>query len=198
MAYPNSIKKLIDNFAKLPGIGVKTAERLALFLSKQDKRQILQMAESLQNLAKNINVCSLCGKLTNNNLCEICSNKQRDANTICVVAEDSELEAIEGAANYNGHYHLLHGYLIPTEGKTADKLNINNLVERVKKDKVKEVILAFDPTIEGETTILYLKKTLSDLPVKITRLARGLPQGSDLEYADQVTLSNAFKGRTNL
>ena len=202
---PKSIQQLITHFSALPGIGPKSAERFVFYLLKQDKKNPADFGNTLLRIKDNIKNCELCGQITEHlpdavagNLCSICKNQNRDHSIICVVAESSDITALEKSEQFNGVYHILNGVLNPTEGITPDKLNIASLENRIKKNKITEIILALNPTIEGETTSLYLTKLLKKYNIKITKLARGLPQGSDLEYADEVTLANAFIGRTIL
>ncbi len=199
---PAIIQKLINHFNALPGIGQKTAERFVFYLLKQDKKKLSDFADTLLHIKDNIKNCKQCGQISENNLCQICANSQRNQSLICVVAENSDILPLEKAGEFNGVYHVLHGVLNPTEGINDDKLNIKNLIARIEKNNISEIILALNPTIEGETTSMYLNKYLNTYlnkyNFKITKLARGLPQGSDLEYADEVTLANAFKGRMKI
>ena len=196
MLFPQPIKKLIDHFSRLPGLGPKTAERLALYLVKQDKNRLTDFGHTLLQVRDKIRRCELCGQISEQKLCSICTDKNRDHSTICIVADEANIPALEKSAEFNGVYHLLNGLLNPTEGITPDKLRLKELEQRIKNSSVKEIILALNPTIEGETTTLFLTKILKKYNLKISRLARGLPQGGDLEYADEITLANAFKGRT--
>jgi len=198
MSLPPSIQNLISHFSRLPGIGPKTAERLVFYLLKLDKQELEQFGTTVLHIKDNIKKCSVCGQVTEQEICSICGDKKRDHSIICVVAESSEITPLEKAGEFHGVYHVLNGLLKPTEGITPDKLNIQKLEERIKKDNIKEIILALNPTVEGETTNLYLTKILKKYNIKISKLARGLPQGSDLEYADEITLANAFKGRTQI
>lgn len=196
MSFPRSIQSLIQHLSALPGIGPKTAERLVFYLLKQDKDVLTSLGYALLQARDKIQPCQNCGQISDDSLCSICSDKTRQSEIICVVAETADILTLEKTKEFNGFYHVLGGNLDPTEGLTADKLNIKKLEERIKSKNIKEVVLALNPTIEGETTSLYLAKLLRKYGVKITKLARGLPQGSDLEYADEITLSNAFRGRT--
>lgn len=195
---PKSIQQLITHFSDLPGIGPKTAERLVFYLLKSDKNYLADFGNTLLHIGDNIKKCELCGQITEDNLCSICSNRQRDHSIICVAAESSDIGPLEKSGEFNGIYHILNGLINPTEGITPDKLDIIQLENRIKNNQIKEIILALNPTVEGETTCLYLTKLLKKYNLKITKLARGLPQGSDLEYADEVTLANALRGRTVL
>ncbi len=200
MSLPSRINQLIAHFSALPGIGPKTAERLVFYLLKQDKAVLRNFAQSLLAAAENISHCQICGQISELKFCAICGNFQRDHTIICVVAEELDVNSLEKSGEFHGVYHILNGVLNPTEGITPDKLNIKTLLARLTNNQqpVKEIILALNPTIEGETTCLYLTKLIKKTApqIKITKLARGLPQGGDLEYADEITLSNAFRGRT--
>jgi len=198
MSLPSSIKNLITHFSSLPGIGEKTAERLVFYLLKQDKNFLSTFAENILHIKDKIKNCEICGSLTEQNLCSICADQKRDHAIICVIAEIADIEHLEKSRQFNGVYHCLNGNLNPTEGINPENLRIKELLNRINSNNVKEIILALNPTIEGETTCLYLTKILKRYNVKITKLARGLPQGSDLEYADEITLSNAMKGRTQI
>lgn len=193
--YPNIIQKLIEYFSALPGIGPKTAEKFVFYLLKQPREELQNFSKAISELKDKISICPICYNYSETQPCQICQNQKRNRSVICVVARPQDIAAIEKTKEYLGVYHLLEGVLNPLEGITPDKLKIKELIDRIKKDNVKEIILALNPDIEGETTILYLKKILKPYRIKMTRLARGLPIGSDLEYADEVTLSNALKGR---
>lgn len=194
--YPQSIQKLIDQFTQLPGIGPKTAERLVFYLLYQPTEGLAEFASVLEHLKDNIVQCSLCQNFSEKNPCSICSSQKRNPGVICIVAKPQDMIALEKIGEYEGTYHILGGVIDPLEGVTPDKLKIKELVNRLKKDNVREIILALNPDMPGETTMLYLNKLIKQFKnIKITRLARGLPVGSDLEYADEVTLSSALKGR---
>ncbi len=197
--FPKTFQKLIEDFSRLPSIGPKMAERLVLFLYKGDKEFLKSFASDLNNLAKNINFCRRCHHLTEGDeLCKICSNPQRNQEQICVVEDPLDAISIEKTKAFNGLYYILGGSLSVINQKEIDKLNFNQLVRRVKEEKIKEVIIATNPTTDGETTALYLLRILKPLGVKVTRLGRGLPTGGDIEYADEVTISSAFQGRTTM
>ncbi|MDD5043248.1 MAG: recombination mediator RecR [Patescibacteria group bacterium] len=198
MRFPKVIQNLIDQFNKLPGIGPKTSERLVFYLLKRPREELKEFAEALEKVSNATTVCSICYNFTETNPCEICSDKKRDKNIICVVAEIFDLLAIENTGEYNGLYHVLGGNLNPIEGITPDELTIKQLLARLSKNGFREIILALNPDIEGESTTLYLSKILKPYKIKITRLARGLPMGSNLEYADEITISNALKGRMEI
>jgi len=195
---PSTIQNLIDQFNKLPGIGPKTAEKLVFFLLKQPRESLSEFAQSLLKAKDNLTICKICQNLSEISPCLICQNPHRDKKVICVVADTQDFMALEKTGVYSGLYHILNGTLNPLEGITPNKLNVKQLVERIKNDKIKEIILAFNPDVEGETTILYLTKLLKEFKIKITRLGRGLPTGSDIEYADEITLTNALQARKEL
>lgn len=202
MSYPSPIQKLIDSFKNLPGVGPRTAERYSFALLKLPQDQREQFAQAIQN-AKIMKQCTQCGNFTDNTLCQICADPRRNKHLICVVADAQDLSAIERTAEYHGVYHILGGLLSPLEGTSPKDLRIEQLMQRVNKIKsiqplnhsTIELILAFDQTPEGESTAIYLAKELKPTGAKITRLARGLPTGSDLNYADDLTLSSALSGR---
>lgn len=181
----------------LPGIGPKTAERLALFLASKPKIRIDDFIQSLQN-TKNLKVCQLCNNFSDINPCPICSDSHRQKDTICVIADSSDLEIIESTKKFNGLYHILGGLIDPLSGITPDKLFIKELANRIKNENIKEIILAFDANIQGEATTTYLKNIFKNSNITITRLARGIPMGSDLEYTDELTLSSALENRKKL
>ncbi|MFA6215231.1 MAG: recombination mediator RecR [Patescibacteria group bacterium] len=194
--YPAAIKNIIDQFAKLPGIGPKTAERLVFYLLAQPKEELAKFGLALQNLKDKVTVCRICQNFTEFNPCLICRDQRRNQKVICVVAQPQDLVALEKVNEYQGVYHVLGGVIDPLSGTTPDQLKVRELFERVKKDGITEIILALNSDMPGETTILYLTKLFKQFKhIKITRLAQGLPIGSDLEYADEVTLSSALKGR---
>ncbi len=192
---PPSVTRLIEVLAELPGIGPKTASRLTYFLLRGNPDLPLRLAEALHNLRQNTRLCSICHNITEQDPCPICSNPQRDRSTICVVEEPLDLLAIERTEHYRGLYHVLHGALSPMDGIFAENLRIAELLHRVQEGTVREIILATNPTGEGDYTAAYLLAKLQPLGVRVTRLGRGLPVGGDLEYADEVTLSNALEGR---
>jgi len=196
--FPQPIQNLINQFVKLPGIGPKTAERLVYFLIKQNNGQMTEFAEALKQAAQNLTFCAVCHNVSEKNPCLICSNPNRDHSTICVVAESHDQAAIESTGDYQGLYHILGGTISPIEGITPDKLKIDELIARIQKEKISEIILGLNPDLPGETTILYLTNLLKSFKIKVTRLARGLPMGADLEYSDEVTLANALKNRSQV
>lgn len=194
--FPKSFKKLIDQFATLPSVGPKMAERLVLYLFKQDNVKLKEFAESLEAL-KNLNECKRCFNIAEENLCEICKNSQREQKTICVVEEPLDIISIEKTGTYKGLYHVLGGVIFL--GKESTPLKINELLTRIKGEGIQEIILATNPTTEGDATALYIKSKLKDFSnLKITRLARGLSTGGDIEYADEITLGSAITNRRDL
>ena len=197
MRQPEIISNLIDLFAHLPGIGPKTAERFVYFLLKQPKQFSHQLASGISTLAQAITQCEICHSISQTTPCLICVDPKRDNSKLCVVSETHDVYSIDSTGLYNGLYHVLNGALDPLHGITPQQLTIDHLVEKLQKNKnIQEVILGLSPDMEGETTILYLKKILTPLGIKLTRLATGLPTGSDLEYADSITLSKALNNRT--
>jgi len=196
--FPQSIQNLIDQFSKLPGIGPKTAERLVFTLLRWTLKDKEEFANALTNLNKSITHCQTCYNISEKNPCLICADKTRDKGHICVVAEAHDLAAIENTGEFKGIYHVLGGVLDPLHGVTPDKLRTNELVAKLQENKISEIILAFNPDMEGEATMIYLNDLLKPFKIKLTRLAKGMPVGSDLEYTDEITLTNAFKNRREI
>lgn len=194
--YPKAFQKLIKNLASLPSVGPKMAERLVLFLFKQDAEKIKDFAENLLEI-KNMRVCKQCFNIAESELCEYCKDSKRDQNSICVVEEPLDIISLERTKAYQGLYHVLGGVLQVGDNSGTD-LKITELLHRIKKEKITEVILATNPTTEGDATALYLKHKLEPLNIKVTRLGRGLSTGADLEYADEITLSEALTNRKEL
>lgn len=195
---PRALERLIQEFTKLPGIGPKTAERLVYYLLKQPKTELELLADILLQVKKDVTTCQNCFRFTDQNPCLLCADKKRDHHLLCVVAESQNIPIIEKTGAFAGLYHVLGGLISPLEGTTPDKLRINELMVKLKNNGFKEVILALNPDLDGETTSLYLSQLIKPLNVKLTRLARGLPMGANLEYADEVTLENAIIGRSEL
>ncbi len=189
-----ALQQLIEEFAHLPGIGRKTAQRLALFILKQDREDVAKMARALVNVKDRIGYCSICWNITEVNPCPICSSPKRDQSLICVVEEPNDVIALEKTNEFKGLYHVLGGSLSPLDGVGPEEIKVRELLPRITPD-VTEVILALNPNVEGEATTLYLTKLLKPLCPRITRIARGLPVGGDLEFADEATLSRALEGR---
>ena len=190
-----SVARLVEQFARLPGIGRKTAHRLALFVLKMEREEVVALAKALVNAKDKVRYCSVCSNITEADPCSICSNPKRDRNVLCVVEEPSDVLALEKTNEFKGLYHVLGGALSPLDGIGPEDLRVKELLARFSTSNVEEVILAMNPNVEGEATTLYLSKLLKPLGPRITRIARGLPVGSDLEYADEATLSRALEGR---
>ncbi|ANB60827.1 recombination mediator RecR [Anoxybacteroides amylolyticum] len=198
MHYPEPISKLIDSFMKLPGIGPKTAVRLAFFVLTMKEDTVLDFAKALVNAKRNLLYCTVCGHITDKDPCYICDDERRDKTTICVVQDPKDVIAMEKMKEYNGLYHVLHGAISPMDGIGPEDIKITELLKRLQDETVQEVILATNPNIEGEATAMYISRLLKPTGIKITRIAHGLPVGGDLEYADEVTLSKALEGRREL
>jgi recombination protein RecR len=192
------ITRVVDEFSRLPGIGPKTAQRLTYFLLRAPAEQAEALAEAVLELKRNVVLCERCFNITDRTPCEICSNEEREASRICVVEEPLDVVAIERTGQYKGTYHVLHGAISPIEGVGPDELKIRELLGRLQSAQVEEVILATNPNLEGDATAMYLTRLLQPLGMTVTRLARGLPVGGDLEYADEITLSNALAGRSQI
>lgn len=195
---PPALQKLIDELSSLPGIGPKTAQRLSVYLLRSPHQRIKPLGEALLNLKDGLAFCGECWNICEKSPCSVCDDPGRDHSQICVVEEVLDVLALEKTGNYKGLYHVLHGILSPVDGIGAEQLKIPELFERVNKHpEIKEIILATNPSLEGEATALYIHKHLEDKDIKISRIARGLPMGSDLEYADAVTLGKALLHRTD-
>src|SRR5579859_2292610 len=192
------VAALIEEFSKLPGVGVKTAQRLTFFVLRSPTDQARRLAEAIMRVKESIIYCSRCFNITETDPCLICSNPSRDQDVICVVEEPLDVLALEKTGVYKGLYHVLHGAISPVEGIGPKDLRINELLQRVQHSKVREVILATNPNLEGELTALFIKDSLASLGLRVTGLARGLPMGGDLEYADEGTLSRALEGRRDM
>lgn len=192
------VVRLIEAFSRLPGIGPKTASRLAFYLLRASKEEALDLAEALQDLKDRIVLCARCFNISEDRLCSICTDETRDGSIICVVEEPLDLVAIERTREFRGVYHVLHGCISPVEGIGPEDLKIDSLLVRLRQESVQEVILATNPNLEGEVTADYIARQIAPLNLKVTRLARGLPVGGDLEYADEVTLSRALQGRREM
>ena len=197
ITFTKPLSKLIGHFEKFPGIGPRTAQRLALFILKQPESSIRDFSKALLDAHSNVGHCKKCFNLTSEEECEICRNSNRNQKIICVVAETKDLLALERSREFKGVYHVIGGLISPMDSVGPDLLEIRSLVERVSKNDIDEIILALTPSVEGDTTSLYIGKLLSPF-TKVTRIAYGLPMGSELEYVDEVTLARALEGRTNL
>ena len=194
----DTIGRLIQELNKLPGIGPKSAQRLAYYLMHAPQEQASQLADAILSVKQKIKLCSICCNVTDSDPCALCRNEQRDHSIVCVVEQPQDILAIDHTGIYKGLYHVLHGAISPTEGVGANDVRIKELLNRLQDSSVKEVILATNTNLEGEQTALYLNQLLSPLGIKITRLARGLPFGTELEYADDATLTRALEGRQQL
>jgi len=197
ITFTKPLSKLIAHFEKFPGIGPRTAQRLALFILKQPESSIRDFSKALLEAHSNVGHCKKCFNLTSEEECEICRNTERNQKIICVVAETKDLLALERAREFKGVYHVIGGLISPMDAIGPELLEIRSLVERVSKSDVEEIILALTPSVEGDTTSLYIGKLITPF-AKVTRIAYGLPMGSELEYVDEVTLARALEGRTNL
>lgn len=193
--FPVSMKILIEEFAKMPGIGPKSAQRLAFHILRASKSDAEALAKAIRNVKESVRFCKICNNLSDEEICEICKSRSRDKSLLCVVEEPNDIIAIERARDYNGVYHVLLGSLSPLDGIGPSDLKIKELLERVKLERFKEIIIATDFNTEGEATALYLMKQLKGSGARLTRVAYGIPVGSDIEYADQATILKAFEGR---
>lgn len=199
-AIPRAVERLIEAFSRLPGVGPKTASRLTYFLLRAPKEESLELAEALRALRDETVFCSRCFNITSPEAdpCSVCLDESRDGEIVCVVEEPLDVLAFERTGRFRGRYHVLHGALAPVEGIGPEDLRIEELVQRVQSEGIQELILATNPTLEGEATAMYLKRRFEGHSVRLTRLARGLPSGGDVEYADSMTLSQALEGRREL
>lgn len=192
---PDSLNNLIEAFKYLPGIGEKTAERLTFAVLELDEEQVEFFSDSLLNVFKNIKKCKVCNTLTEDDVCYVCNNKLRDDELLCVVEDTKSVFLFERLGMFNGKYHVLEGLINPLEGINPEDIGLSKLIDRIHNEKFKEIIFAFKPSIEGETTALYIKRILEGLDVKVTRLASGVPIGADMEYVDSLTLERALNDR---
>jgi len=193
--YPDSIKSLIESFKYLPGIGEKTAERLAFSVLDLEEEQIEMFSSSILEVSEKIHKCNNCNTLTDLDLCYICSDSTRDNDILCVVEDSKSVFLFEKLGMFHGKYHVLDGVISPLDGVNPEDIGLSKLLDRIEKEKFKEIIFAFKPSIEGETTALYIKKILDGMNIKVTRLASGVPIGADMEYVDSLTLERALKDR---
>ncbi|MGX7013258.1 recombination mediator RecR [Vagococcus silagei] len=198
MQYPTPIAKLIDSYMKLPGIGAKTATRLAFYTLTMREEDVTDFAKALISVKRDLHFCDVCGNITDEATCDICRDQTRDRSVILVVEEPKDVMSMEKMREYRGLYHVLNGVISPMDGTGPDDLNIASLIKRLQNDEVQEVILAMNATTEGEATAMYLSRLIKPAGIKVTRLAHGLAVGSDIEYADEVTLLRAVEGRTEL
>lgn len=195
MALPRSFQNLVNNLTILPGVGEKTAERYVYSLYEKDDDDVEVLAKSLVDFKKNIKTCDICGCLSDENLCDVCSDKTRDKSTICIVEDSKNVFFIEKTGKYKGYYHVLNGLISPIDGKNPENLNLSELVNNRITDEVKEIIIALNPSIEGEITSQYIQRILEKYNVKVSRLSYGLPMGTDIEYLDPVMISKAWDDR---
>jgi len=198
LQYPGPIAKLIDGFMRLPGIGPKTASRLAFYVLDMKENDVLDFAKALVDAKRSLGYCSICYNITDSDPCRICDDTRRDQSTICVVQDAKDVIAMEKMKEYNGLYHVLQGAISPMDGIGPEDIKIAELLKRLQDDRVQEVIIATNPNIEGEATAMYMSRLIKPTGIKVTRIAHGLPVGGDLEYADEVTLSKAVEGRREL
>lgn len=196
--YSEPIDRLINEFSKLPGVGRKTAQRLAFHVINMNENDVKGLEKALVDVKQEIKYCSVCCNISDSDVCTICSNSHRDASTICVVEDPRDVAAMERTKDYNGKYHVLNGVISPLDGVGPEMLNIKELISRLGDGQVKELIMATNPTIEGEATAMYISRLVKPMGVKVTRIAHGLPVGGDLEYADDVTISKALEGRREI
>lgn len=198
MNYPQTIKNTIDCFKKLPGIGEKTAERLALSLLNQSDEMINNFSNSIKNIKIKTKRCSICNAFSENDICDICSDSDRNHNLICVVESPKNVILLEKVGTYKGVYHVLNGLISPLDGITPDDINLDELLKRIEKSEIKEVIIALKPTIEGETTSLYISKILESKKIIVSKIAHGIPLGADMDYIDPLTLEIALENRQKI
>lgn len=196
--YPMPVARLVEQFSKLPGVGAKTAQRLAFFVLNMPESDVRALSQAIVEAKQKIKYCSICGNLTDIDPCFICRNTSRDASVICVVEEPRDVIAMEKTREFKGVYHVLHGAISPMTGVGPNDIRIKELLERLNKGGVKEVIVATNPNVEGEATAMYLSKLIKPLGILVTRIAHGVPVGGDLEYADEVTLTKALEGRREI
>ena len=196
--YPNSIKNIIECFKDLPGIGEKTAERLVFSLINFDKEKLTSFSDAICDVRDKLTYCDICGNITENEICDICADKERKSSIIFVVEKAKDISLFEKINIFNGKYHVLGGLISPLEGIGPEDINIDKLLSRIDKEDIEELILALKPSIEGETTMQYIKKVLESKNIKVTRIATGIPIGTDIEYIDSMTLEFAFEGRKDI
>ncbi|WP_311487477.1 recombination mediator RecR [uncultured Helcococcus sp.] len=196
--YPESIEELIENLRKLPSVGRKSAQRMALHVVNMDKNNIESIIKAFQDVKDKIKKCQICGNFTEDSICQICKDSNRDKSTICVVEDVTNLITIEKSNSFNGTYHVLNGLINPGAAISNDTSDIDRLVDRIKNEDIKELIFAISPTLEGETTMLFIRELVKNKDIKITRIASGIPIGGNLEYFDELTLSKALEDRRDL
>jgi len=195
MNYTKPLARLVEEFQKLPGIGPKSAQRMAFHILKMTQNDVQKFSDAILDAKEKIKYCRQCFNMSSENPCEICTNNSRDKSTVCIVAETKDLIALERTREYKGLYHVIQGLISPLDGISPEDLRIKELIERLQNEEIQEIILALSPSVEGEATSMYLAKIIKPLGVKVSRIAFGLPVGADLEYADEVTLARALEGR---
>jgi recombination protein RecR len=195
MIYSKPLARLVEEFQKLPGIGPKSAQRMAFHILKMSRNEVIKFSDAIVEAKDKIKYCSICFNLSGENPCEVCADKKRDKSMICVVAETRDLLALERTREYKGLYHVLQGVISPLEGISPQDLRIKEIIERLQNSEVTEVILALNPSVEGEATSMYISRLIKPVGIKVSRIAFGLPVGGDLEYADEITLAKALEGR---
>lgn len=198
MNYPDSLKVLIDSFKKLPSIGEKTAERLSFAVMNMSEEDINSFSKAIVDVKLKIKKCSICGNITENEICDICSDSSRDSDIICVVEDSKNIISLQKMGSYRGKYHVLNGLISPMDGKGPDDIMLDSLLQRIKKENIKEIIIAVSPTLEGETTSLYISKLLEPFKITVSKIAYGIPIGADMEYLDPMTLSMAMSNRNKI
>lgn len=196
--YAKPLNRLINELSKLPGIGGKTAQRLAFHILSLDDRSAMELSDAIRDAKESMRYCSVCGNLTDTDPCAICSDESRDSSVICVVESPKDVVAMEKIREYRGYYHVLHGAISPMDGIGPEDINLKSLIVRLQDENVKELIIATNPNIEGEATAMYIARLIKPSGIKVTRIAHGIPVGGDLEYADEVTLLKAMEGRREL
>ncbi len=196
--YPESLKNLIESFKMLPGIGEKTAERLAFYIINEEKEKTDFFSESIKNAKQKIRKCKICNSITDKEICDICSNENRDKSTLCIVEDPKSIFLFEKIGTYNGDYHVINGLISPLDGIDPDDIGLERLIKRIEEKKYKEIIIAVKPSIEGETTALYIRKIIDGMNIKVTRIASGIPIGTDIEYIDAMTLERALADRKEI
>lgn len=196
--YPKPLNRLVNELARLPGIGGKTAQRLAFHILSMEERDVFQLSAAIKEAKEQMRYCSVCGNLTDVDPCAICSDETRDHSVICVVESPRDVIAMEKIKEFKGYYHVLHGTISPMDGIGPDDINLKDLIVRLQDERIKELIIATNPTIEGEATATYIARLIKPTGIKVSRIAHGIPVGGDLEYADEVTLLKAVEGRRQL
>ena len=196
--YPESLKNLIESFKLLPGIGEKTAERLAFYLINEDVEKTDFFANSIKEAKEKLKRCSICNSITDKDICDICNNQLRSKNTLCIVEDPKSIFLFEKIGTYNGEYHVINGLISPLDGIDPDDIGLEKLIKRINNDHFQEIIIAVKPSIEGETTALYIKKIIEGMNIKVTRIASGIPIGTDIEYIDTMTLERALNDRKEI